>query len=195
MYNISGTNHYKSKSYEDALICFGKSIDYNPNYAKPYLGQAMVYKKQDDVEKMLANCDQAIEIGGKTKDKKTVASAQKLAMNTMFNKAVSAIGSSKWTEAESSLNKSIEYGNNSPEVYYQLGKVYNAGKKWADAIANLNKAVELDEGDNGSKAKYYFELGNANIGSGDSAAACTAFKNAMYGNYVEQAKYQVEQVL
>lgn len=195
VYNISGTNHYKAKKYEDAMICFGKSIEYNPNFAKPYLGQALIYKKQDNVEKMLANCDQAIEVGGKTKDKKTVASAQKLAMNTMFNMAVTAIGKSQWADAEGSLNKSIEYGKNSPEVYYQLGKVYNAQKKWDDAIANLNKAVELDEGDNGSKAKYYFELGNSHVGSGNTDAACTAFKSAMHGDYVEQAKYQVEQVL
>ena len=195
VYNISGTNHYKAKRYEDAMICFGKSIEYNPNYAKPYLGQALVYKKQDDVEQMLTKCDRAIEIGGKTKDKKTVASAQKLARTTMFNMAVTAIGGSKWTEAEASLNKSIEYGNVSPEVYYQLGKVYNAQKKWDDAIANLNRAIELDERDNGSKAKYYFELGSSHVGSGNTAAACTAFKSAMHGDYVEQAKYQVEQVL
>ncbi len=195
VYNISGSNHYRNKKYEDAMICFGKSIEYKPNYAKPYLGQALVYKKQDDIDNMLANCDQAIEIGVKTKDKKTVASAQKLAMNTMFNMAVAAIGKSQWTDAESSLNKSIEYGNNSAEVRYQLGKVYNAEKKWDNAITSLNKAIELDEGDNGSKARYYFELGNSHVGSGNTAAACTAFKSAMHGDYVEQAKYQVEQVL
>jgi len=195
VYNISGTNHYKNKRYEDALISFEKAIDYKSDYAKPYLGEAQVYKKMDDLDQMLAKCDKAIEIGGKTKDKKTVASAKKLAMNTMFNSAVTAIGSSQWAEAQNFLNKSIEYGNNTPEVYYQLGKVYNSEKKWVDAIGNLTKAIELDEGDNVSKAKYYYELGNSHVGAGDSQAACTAFKNAMYGDYAVNAKYQIEQVL
>ncbi len=196
VYNISATNHYKNKRYEEALVCFDKAIEYKPDYAKPYLGKAGVYKKQGDSGKMIEMCDKAIELGKKTNDKKTAGSAMKLAKNSMFNQAVSFIGKEQWPEAESSLNKSIAYGNKTPDAYYQLGKVLSSQKKWDEAIASLNKAIELDaESDNVAKAKYYFELGDAYLGSGDSSAACAAYKNAVYGDYAANAKYQVEQVL
>jgi len=195
VYNISGTNHYKNKRYEDAIMCFDKSIEYDPGFAKPHYGQAVVYKKQGNTGKMLAACDKAIEIGEQSNDKKTVSSAKKLIKTTMYNEAVTAIGKEQWTDAEAALNKSAEYGNDTPDVNYQLGKVYNAQKKWDEAAASLNKAIEMDEGDSIAKAKYYYELGNTHIGAGDNAAACAAFKNAMYGDYAVNAKYQVEQVL
>ena len=47
----------------------------------------------------------------------------------------------------------------------------------------------------GQQAKYYYELGNAFVGKSDNEAACDAYKNAMFGAYAENAKYQVETVL
>ncbi len=128
-YYAKGSSEYKSKEYETALASLDKAAELNPKYAKPYLVKATIYKAQNDTENMLMACDKAIEVGS-SGDKKTAESAKKLAKNTSFNNAVSRqlvqkIGS----EAETSLKKSIEYGNDTPDAHYQLGKVYVAQKR------------------------------------------------------------------
>ena len=195
LYNIEGSAFYKEENYDAALNSFDQAIKKMPNYAKPYLGKALVYKNQEAYEDMLAACDKAIEVGMSTGDDNTTESAEKLARNTMFNNAVMALEAKNWGEAEDGLKKSIMYGNSSPDTYFQLGRVYNAQEKWNDAITNLNRGIELDDGGTDTRARYYYEMGNAYVGLGDTAAACDAFKNAMYGQYAENAKYQVETVL
>ncbi len=194
IYYAKGSTEYKSKEYDAALASMDKAAELNPKYAKPFLVKATIYKAQGNTEQMLAACDKAIEIGS-TGDKKTAGSAKKLAKNTMFNNAVAAIGAKNWAEAEKNLKSSIKYGNDSPDVHYQLGKVYVAQKKWDSAIESLNAAIQGDTGDATAKAKYYYELGNAFVGKGDNASACSAFKNAQYGDYAQNAKYQIETVL
>lgn len=195
VYYAKGSNEYKNKNFNAAIASLNKAIDLNPNYAKPYLIIGSIYKSMGDFDNMLAACDKAIEVGLATNDKKTFASAEKLARNTMFNQGIASFGSKNWQDAEKYWKKSIEYGNNSPDVYYQLGKMNIAEKKWETAINNLNKAIELDQGEAADKAKYFYELGNAFIGKGDNTQACSSFKKAMFGQYTVNAKYQIEQVL
>jgi len=38
-------------------------------------------------------------------------------------------------------------------------------------------------------------MGNAYIGLGNTSEACIAFKKALFGDYAEGAKYQIEEVL
>jgi len=195
LYNIEGNAFYKDENYEAALNSFEQAIQRSPNFAKPHLGKALVYKNQEAYEDMLAACDKAIEVGMARGDAQTTESAEKLARNTMFNNAVLAIEAKNWSEAEDGLKKSIMYGNDSPDSYFQLARIYNAQSKWDEAVTHLNRGLELENGDAEAKAKYYYEMGTAYVGKGDATAACNAFKNAMHGQYAENAKYQVEQVL
>jgi len=195
LYYIKGNMELKKKDYDAALASYDKSLELMPNLSKSFLRKAQVYKIRGDMDKMLASLDKAIEYGMTTHDRKTVSVAEKLARNTMFNNAVSSIEKKDWEKAETYLKKSIEYGNKSSEVFYQLGKVYNDLEKWDIAIKNINRAVELDKGEPPAKAKYFFELGNAYKGLGNNAQACDAYKKALYGAYEANAKYQIETVL
>ena len=195
IYYAKGSSEYKSKDYDAAIASLDKACELNPKYAKPYLIKATIYKSQGDVDNMLAACDKAIEVGTSSNDKKTVASAKKLAKNAMFNNAIGSIEAKNWAEAESNLKSSIKYGNESPDVHYQLGKVYIAQKNWDPAVASLNSAIQADQGDVAAKAKYHYELGNAFVGKGDNASACDSFKKAQHGEYSQNAKYQIETVL
>jgi len=195
VYYAQGSSFYKKKDFENAIAAMDKAIELNPKYAKPYLVLASIYKSENDEEKFTETCDKGIEVGTTIHDKKTVASINKLAKNTMFNNAVKAIEAEKWPDAEKYLNSSIKYGNESADVFYQLAKVYNAQKKWDDAIINLDKAVGIDTNDEAGKAKYYYEYGVAYSGKGDATSACSSFKKAQHGQYADNAKYQIEQVL
>ena len=195
VYYAKGSSLFKKKDFENAMPALEKAIELNPKYAKPYLVMASIYKSENDELKFIETCDKGIEVGTTIHDKKTVASINKLAKNTMFNNAVKAIEAENWSDAGKYLNSSIKYGNESADVYYQLAKVYNAEKKWDDAIVVLEKAIALDAKDEAGKARYYYEYGVAYNGKGDTASACSSFKKALHGQYADNAKYQIEQVL
>jgi len=89
----------------------------------------------------------------------------------------------------------LEYGDGDANFYYYYSIVYNKKKEWDNAVKAANKGLELEKDENEAKAKLYFELGTAFYGKGDSAAACKAYKEAVYGDYVEQANYQIKEVL
>jgi tetratricopeptide (TPR) repeat protein len=101
----------------------------------------------------------------------------------------------KINEAIESLKKALEYAPEDKDLTFFLGQSYNKVKKYDQAIESLNKALALETGSTEDKAKYYFELGNAYAAKNDNANACSAFKNAQFGKYAENAKYQITTVL
>jgi len=195
LYYTKGSVQLKNKDYDGAMVAYNKSLELMPNLAKAELRKGQVYKIKGDFDQMLMSLDKAIELGMTIHDRKTVSAAEKLARNTMYNSAVSSIEKKNWVNAEGYLKKTIEYGNQSPVAYYQLGKVYNNQKKWDAAVKNILRAVELDKGEAPAKAKYFFELGNSYKAQGKNTQACDAYKKALYGAYEANAKYQIETVL
>jgi tetratricopeptide (TPR) repeat protein len=99
-------------------------------------------------------------------------------------------------EAIELAQSSLKYDQNFAEVYFLIAVVTNIQKRWDDAIQAGNKGLELlNPADDNDKAKYYFELGNAYAGKGDTAMACLSYREVSVGTYLESAKYQIEQVL
>ena len=195
LYYIKANALMKQKEFQAAIENFDKAIELNPVNPKAYFNKGMVYKQLDNSEKMKEAMDKAIETGLSKNDMKTVANAEKVARNTFYNKGVKAFGAKNYDEAEGYLKTSIEYGNQSVDTHFQLGKIYNIQQKWNEAIVQINKAIELEQGDEIAKAKLYYELATSYVGAGNNEAACDAYKKASYGPYAENAKYQIEHVL
>ena len=195
LHYIVGNSYSKSKDFENAHANYDKAIEYNPANTKAYLGKGLAYREQKDVENMKTYLDKVIELGLNTNDPKSVETAEKVLQNTYFNAAVKALSAQNVEEAEEALKLTIDYGNQSVDAYYQLGKIYNSKKNFTEAINKINKAIELETGDDVAKAKLYYELATTYVGMGDTTAACDAYKKASYGAYAENAKYQIEQVL
>jgi tetratricopeptide (TPR) repeat protein len=195
LYYINANALIKSEEFQTAIENFDKAIEYNPLNPKAYLGKGLAYKQLDDLQKMKEAMDKAIETGLSTNDDKTVENAEKVARNTFYNKGVMAFEAKNYDEAEGYLKTSIEYGNQSVDTHFQLGKIYNTQKNWDKAIEQINRAIELEQGDETAKAKLYYELAASYVGSGNTSAACDAYKKASYGPYAENAKYQIEHVL
>ncbi len=195
LYYAWGKQEYSKKNYDQALQIFDKGIAVNPNLASAYLGKALVYDKMKQENKMKESADKAIEIAKNIHDQKTLMNAQKFMRNYTYNHAVIAIQNNKQSEAEKYLNASIGYGNQSPDVYYELGKIYRKQGKYSEALNYLQKALTLDQGNEVVKAKYYFALGKVYEGMNKKTEACAAFKKALHPPYDESAKYELEQVL
>ncbi len=195
IYYAWGKQEFMKKNYQDAIKIFDRGIAVNPNLASAYLGKALVYDKLKQEDKMKEAADKAIEVAQKVHDQKTLNNARKFMKNYTYNHAVIAIQNNKMDEAEKYLNASISYGNNSPDVYYELGKIYNKQGKYTEAVNYLQKALSLDQGNDVVKARYYYSLGKVYENLNKKTEACAAFKKALHPPYEESAKYEMQQVL
>ena len=195
LYYAVATNKYKDDDYQASIDQYDKAIEYDPSYAKAYYGKALSYKKLDNDDKALEEADKAIESAMNTNDLKTLDKAEKLAHNILLVRGADASSKGDYNKSIELFKKAIEYDSKSSEVYFQLALSYNKIEDWDDAIKAANKSLELEDGDDEKKARVYYEIGTAQIGKGDSTAACEAYNNALYGAYTESAKYQIEVVL
>ncbi len=195
LYFSLGNDLYKSEKLDSALICFDQALLYDSTYAKVYLSKGLIYKKQDKTDEMIAAMDKAIGFAKQLNDEKTATTAGNVVRDNLLITGNKAVKAGNFQQALPLLVKSSTYGEPKPEVFYLMALCHNKGSQWEEAISAANKGIALETDSNEAKAKYYYELGNAYLGKGENSSACTAYKNALYGNYVESAKYQIETVL
>lgn len=183
----------KSKKNDEALAEFETGLKYNPKSYKTYLGKAMAYKNKGDIDNMLVFADKTIELAGDNpKAAKYLDKAKKLASSTLFNEGAEELKKEHGKLAADYFNSSLKYTEANADTYYYLTIAYNKNKEFTKAIESADKALSMKEGD---KSDIYFEIGQAQEGMGNPAAACEAYKNVSGGSNVETAKYQITTVL
>lgn len=192
IHTTSGQVLLKKEKPDMAIEEFNKALTINPKDYKTFLGLAMAYKEKGDLDQMLQNADKTISlVEGKTKAAKYGDNAKKIAATELFNAGALDIKNNP-AKAIEYLTKSLNYSEGTADTYYYLAIANNKTKNFAAAVENANKALEMKEGD---KSDIYFELGQAQQGTGNNEAACTAFKSVTAGANVEAAKYQITTVL
>jgi len=195
LYLVKGNGEMKDEKFTEALISFNEAIGYDSTLAKAYLLKGLVFKKQDKFDEMKASMDKAIETGNATNDEKTVASASKSVADEYLNNANVAFKKGNYSEVASQVDESIKYAGDNPEAFYVNAVAYNKLSNWDDAIANAEKGLSFEESTPDKQARFYFEIGTAQIGKADNEAACASFKKAAIGPYAESANYQIKTVL
>ena len=75
-------------------------------------------------------------------------------------------------------------------MFYFFADVYNKKNSFTEGAEFAQKGLDLETGDAEAKAMFYYQLAVAQVGKGDTAAACESFKNALYGPFAEAAKAQ-----
>lgn len=188
-YSKKGSTLSRAKKYDEAIAAYNKAIELNGKKGKYYFGRGVVYKKMKNLDAMKTDLDKAIELSkeGDKVSKKCKSTLHK----TYMNAGAKSIQKQKFADAAQLLSVATQYGASANAYYYQA--VANNGiKKFDVAIEAANKALELEKED---KMRVYFQLGTSYAGLGDNGNACVNFKKVTAGPYVEQAKYQVEQVL
>ena len=196
LYFSRGNDLYKSEKFDSALIYFDQALLYDSTYAKVYLSKGLVYKKQDNTQAMITAMDKAIFYAKLSNDEKTATTAGNVVRDNLLVNGNKAVKAGNFQEALPLLNQAKTYGEPKSDIFYLLALSYNKGSQWNAAIEAANQGIALETAStNEVKAKFYYELGNAYLGKGENTSACTSYKNALYGNYLESAKYQVETVL
>ncbi len=195
LYFSLGNDFYKSENYDSALICFNQALQFDSTYAKVYLSKGLVYKKQENTDEMIAAMDKAIEFATLANDEKTATTAGNVVRDNLLINGNKEVRAGNFQEALPLLVQAKTYGEPKSDVFYLLALSYNKSSQWDEAISAANEGIALETESDEARAKFYYELGNAYLGKGENSSACMSYKNALYGNFLESAKYQVENVL
>jgi tetratricopeptide (TPR) repeat protein len=195
LYYANGAAAYGDKNYEKAIENLNKALEYNTNYANAYYVLAATYRSQKNYQKMEEAIDKTIETSKATNDKTLESKAVSLGKATFYNNFVTYTKVNNHAEAIKSMKSALKYAPEEKDYYFLLGGAYNKVKNYDEAIVNLKKGLEMETGSSEDRAKYYFEIGNALVAKKDNAGACEAYKNAQFGKYAENAKYQITTVL
>jgi tetratricopeptide (TPR) repeat protein len=190
-----GNELFKAGDNTGALAQYEIAINLDANYAKAYYGKGLVFKKLDDVEKMLEAMDKAIEVASQRKDDATLRSAESTARDILVFKGAKATESKQYGEAVRLLKRALQYDQNFADTYFRLAEAYNKQALFKDAIEAGNKALELEKGGKTQSAKIYFELGEAYKGLGNFERACEAYKNSAFGPFLQSANHMIEHEL
>jgi len=172
---------------EKAILAYDSALAINPRHQASLFNKALIYRKMNDSEKFGQTIDLYIDELRPDEEEPKIAQANKIALDYYRLAAGKANQANKTAEALGLLNSSLKYGTDKT-VYYYFANIYNKQKKYADAAINAQRGLELETGDADAKAKFYFELGLAQKGKGETAAACETFTNALYGQFTAAAK-------
>ncbi|MDK2910531.1 MAG: hypothetical protein PWR20_2099 [Bacteroidales bacterium] len=190
LYYVKGNEQAKNNDFAGALASYDNALKTNPKFFRAIYGKAVVYMKQDSLENAEATYKELLTAVGS--DVKLV----KLTARNLGKKysvaAAKAIKANKAAEALSMVEKALSYGAENANTYYYQLLAANQLKKWDLAIEAAQKALPLEEKD---KNKIYFELGKAYEGKGNKVEACNAYKQVTAGPLVQNAQYQMKQVL
>ncbi len=192
LYNSIGGTYYKEEQFDKAVEALNQAIVYDPDYAKAYYTMGLVYKKLDDQEKFESTMDKGLIAADNSKDSKTKDQIKKAANTFFLASGTKSLADGKAAEAAPLLNKALKYDPAGIDTYFYLARSYNELKQYDAAIEAANKALEIEEPSDDKRAKHFYNLGLAYKGKGDKEAACEAFNKALFGQFKENAQYEIE---
>jgi tetratricopeptide (TPR) repeat protein len=187
-YNL-GTEFFTKKDNENALLAFDSLLVINPDYLNAIYNKALIFRSQNNANSFEENIDLFLEKVKSSNDSVKVKQASKLALEYFRASGSQANQANKPNDAILMLNKAAKYGDDK-DLFYYFADVYNKQKNFDIGIEYAQKGLALETGSVEAKAKFYFQLGLAQAGKGQTTNACASFKNAMYGAFAEPSKVQ-----
>jgi tetratricopeptide (TPR) repeat protein len=186
-YYNKGTELFTAKDYENSLKAFDSLLVINPDYSAAIYNKALIYRSQDNVPAFEESVDLFLSKIDTVKEADKAKQASTMALEYFRAAGSQANQANNLDEALASLNKAAKYGDDK-DLFYYFADVYNKQKNFDSGAEYAQKGLDLETGDATAKAKFYFQLGLAQSGKGQTAEACASFKNAMYGPFAGPAK-------
>jgi tetratricopeptide (TPR) repeat protein len=188
-YSTMATTFVNSKENAKAIQAYDSVLMINPEHMPSIYNKALIYKALDNAPKFEETIDLYLEKLKPAGDTVKIEQTRKIARDYFRIAGSKANQGNKLADALALLTKASKYGTDK-NVYYQLASIYNKQKKFTLAAENAQKGLALETGKPEDKAKFYFELAEAQNNLGKKTDACTSYQNAMYGPFVEAAKAQ-----
>ncbi len=188
-YYKMATEFFSADDYDNAMLAFDSVLTLNPDHIASIYNKALIYKNRDEADLFEQTIDQFLAKLDPAKDADKAVQAKGAALE-YFRAAGSKVNSAnKLDEALALLNRAAKYGDDKT-MFYFFADVYNKKNSFTEGAEFAQKGLDLETGDAEAKAMFYYQLAVAQVGKGDTAAACESFKNALYGPFAEAAKAQ-----
>ena len=162
--NGLGAEYMLKKDYNKASLFLNKAIAQSSNYYKPFYNRGLLYARNRDFEKAIADFTKAIEL--KKYNKAYTARAAAYFELNEIDKAIS--------DAEMALKNNTTNGN----TYYVLANCYNQQNELDKALAHYNKAIEYASEDGEIYLKRAILFGKKQ----NFSACITDLNSAIYYN-------------
>lgn len=185
-YNLQGTGYFSQNDYPNAIAAFDSLLAINPGYVNAIYNKALIYIKQNDAASYEQTIDLYLEKVKAANDEPKIKQASTQALEYFRAAGSKANQAEKLDEALAMLNKSAKYGDDK-DLFYYFADVFNKQKSFDKGAEYAKKGLDLETGDAAAKAKFWFQLGKAQAGKGQTAEACASFKNAAFGAFVTAA--------
>lgn len=186
-YYRMATDFFSANDYENALLAFDSVLVLNPDNIASIYNKALIYKNQDNADAFEENIDLFLSKLEEGDDK--AATAKGIALEYFRSAGSKLIQEEKLDEALAKLNKAEKYGDDKT-LFYFLADVHNKKNDFSLGEEYAQKGLDLETGDAEAKAMFYYQLAVAQVGEGNTSAACESFKNAQYGPFAEASKAQ-----
>ncbi len=186
-YNMLATDYFNKNDLDNAMLTFDSLLAINPDYVNAIYNKALIYLQQNNADAFEQTIDIVIE---KLKSANDTAKVKQISLQALeyFRSAGSmANQAEKLDEALTLLNKAAKYGDDK-DLFYYFSDVYNKQKNFSKGEEYARRGLALETGAPEAKAKFYFQIGLAQAGKGQTAEACASFKNAMFGPFAEPSK-------
>ncbi|MGM0530020.1 MAG: tetratricopeptide repeat protein [Bacteroidota bacterium] len=196
VYYAKGKNHLSESKYEEAIELFDQAIEGDPDYGWAYIRKAQAHMQLDDSDGMEEAVKEATGIGEEKGDDEVINTAQQIAYKYFYNNGATSLKNKNYAKAIPNLEKALEYGG-SPTLNHYLAICYSQESQFEDAVEREKKAIESLKGEKSEEelAQYYYSLGTYYEELGQTSEACSAYENAAYGDYKENAEYKMEHTL
>ncbi len=188
-YYRMATDFFTANDYDNALLAFDSVLTLNPDHIASIYNKALIYKNQDNAAAFEENIDLFLGKLVPEKDDDKAVTAKGVALEYFRAAGSKASAANDLDEAMGLLNKAAKYGDDKT-LFYFFADVYNKQNNFTSGAEYAQKGLDLETGDAEAKAMFYYQLAVAQVGKGETSAACASFKNALYGPFAEAAKAQ-----
>ncbi len=178
---------FAKNDFDNALLTFDSLLTVNPGFLSAYYNKALIYIKQNNSDQFESTIDLYLEKLKSANDTVRAKQASTTALE-YFRASGSQLSQSEMLdEALALLNKAAKYGEDK-DLNYFFADVYNKQGKFDSGLEYAQKGLALETGDAAAKAKFWFQMGLAQEGKGNTPDACASFKNSLFGAFAEPSK-------
>jgi tetratricopeptide (TPR) repeat protein len=186
-YNTMAVGFFSQNEDEKAIQTFDSLLAINPDYTNAIFNKSLIYRKLNNTDAFEATVDLYLSKLDTLKEQDKIKQASSMALEYFRAAGSQEIQANNLDEAIGLLTKAEKYGEDK-SLFYFLADAYNKKKDFSNGEEYAAKGLALETGDAEAKAMFYFQLGLAQAGKGETTEACSSFKNALYGAFEAAAK-------
>jgi len=188
-YYMMATEFYSANDYDNAILAFDSVLTLNPDHIASIYNKSLIYKNRDEADLFEQTIDLFLSKLDPGKDADKAEQAKGSALEYFRAAGSKANSANDLDEALALLNRAAKYGEDKILCYF-FADVYNKKNSFNEGAGYAQKGLDMETGDAEAKAMFYYQLAVAQVGKGETSAACESFKNALYGQFEEAAKAQ-----